>query len=203
MSKQKKEPAPVYVSISGELPAIQGEGVASSFQESDNTTFSWKFFTVECVRRGYSKKQVLKAIMDGSLPILTPDMRRITPGDFLDPDNLVGFLQDQNISFPLVHCDFFWRWTEPDHLGGWNTVHGNPVEDKTAKQPPALPVVDNGRKLSDLECEIIYRNHHEHGMSVAALIRDVFGDDPASYQAKRKRIYRAMERHERKMIKKS
>jgi hypothetical protein len=68
---------------------------------------------------------------------------------------------------------------------------------------PALPVVNSGRELTDLECEMIYRNRFEFGMMPKQIVAKMFPDEPKSYDTKRQRIYEAIKRHKEKLKKKS
>lgn len=120
MDKGKEEPASGLVTINGELPAFQGEALASSYQEIDGATVSFDFFKGECKRRGHSVNQVLKAIKDGTLPILTPDQKRIPVPTFLNETNLLAYLAGQDTIFPELHAQSFWRRAEGDNGGGWD-----------------------------------------------------------------------------------
>jgi hypothetical protein len=68
---------------------------------------------------------------------------------------------------------------------------------------PALPVVNSGRTLTDLECEMVYRNRFEYGMDPQQIVNKMFADDPRKNTAKLRQIHRAINRHKDKLNKKS
>lgn len=101
------------------LSKLQCKGLFSSFQEDLNQNITPKFFIHYCVDNGYSVKQVLQAILYQGLVMLNAEGKRVRPMSFLSENNLEDYLYESEISFPALHADFFWRETQPDHMGGW------------------------------------------------------------------------------------
>lgn len=116
------------------IPMIKGEGIVSSFQDEPNQNFSLNFFIEYCVNNGFSVRQVLKAVINKSLIMLSTEGKKVQTFSYLSEKNLESYLRESNISFPALHADFFWRHTQPDHMGGWKVQDGdNPISSSIQK----------------------------------------------------------------------
>jgi hypothetical protein len=115
-------------------PIAKCEGIASSFQDEPNQTIPAVIFIQHCVDNGYSVGQVLKSIINRTLVMLSKEGKRVHPFSYLSEKNLESFINETKISFPVLHADFFWRQTRPDHMGGWGVqAEENPIASSIQK----------------------------------------------------------------------